>query len=332
MRPDAVRLLRTLHIIQIRGGCFQFLTSESSDLMTAWRFPPSKIYWHFPALGPSSVITLPLKGLHGLFFLNKLMSAGFSSPHLRSPGVFIIQRACTSWSAPFVDSLHLSELAQKTKKVICWWELIPLRTLSLMSAPVHPSSFFSIKSTQRSGIHIVVLPPRPNASKNIFGKQKGPKKKNLEPSSQRPHCPGGLIVSSSPARDETDGSPACSFHSSCFLGSSPAERILSCPAGRREWKRENVRGWHKLFTKAFQAHSGFIEKASVFPTFDLNELRWWLQVLFFCFWNAASVKRFLRKCDWVSAKQDVLVSKSNTGSSSSSWLHINCWLFDDRSV
>lgn len=165
---------------------------------------------------------------------------------------------------------------QKTKKVICWWELIPLCTPSLMSAPVHPS-FFSIKSTKRSGIHIVVLPPRPNASKKYIWKTKRPKKKkkeNLEASSQRPHCPGGLIVSSSPAWDETDGSPACSFHSSCFLGSSPADRILSCPVGRREWKGGNVGGWHRLFTKAFQAHSRFIEKASVFSTFDLNELCW----------------------------------------------------------
>lgn len=39
----------------------------------------------------------------------------------------------------------------------------------------------------------------------------------MEASSQRQHCSSGLIVFSSAATDETDGSPACSFHSSSLF-------------------------------------------------------------------------------------------------------------------
>lgn len=233
--------------------------------MTAWHSPPSKIHWHFPALSPSSVITLPLKGLHGLFFLNTLMSAGFSSPHLRSPGVFIIQRACSSWNLeqPFHGSPpYLSELAHKNEEGHLLMRIHPPShaELSVSTCPSIPP-FHQI---HRTIWHPQSCPASPPQRKfKYIWKTRRPKK-NLEASSQRPHCPGGLIVSSSPAWDETDGSPACSFHSSCFLGSSLVDRILSCPAGGREWKRENVGGLHRLFTKVFQAESRFIEKASVF--------------------------------------------------------------------
>lgn len=92
-----------------------------------------------------------------------------------------------------------------------------------------------------------------------------------------------------------------------------------------------------------EVDTGFLQKRSRHTADLLKKLQFfqcltWMSFVdnyrncIFCFWNAASEKRFLRKCDWVSAKQDVLVNKSNTGSGSSSRLHINCWLIDDRSV
>lgn len=171
-----------------------------------------------------------------------------------------------TWNSPFTDRLLIClRSRKKLRRPSADGNSSPFRTPS-QHLSIHPS-FPSNPQNDLASTKLSSLPAPTQVQiylENEKAKEKIIIKKNLEASSQRPHCPGGLIVSSSPAWDETDGSPACSFHSSCFLGSSLVDRILSCPAGRREWKRENVGGLHRLFTKVFQTDSRFIEKASVF--------------------------------------------------------------------
>lgn len=77
----------------------------------------------------------------------------------------------------------------------------------------------------------------------------------MEASSQRQHCSSGLIVFSSAAMDETDGSPACSFHSSSlFL--DLLRHTASSAAPMDGWMGGNGKGKCWRVTQVFKTVPG----------------------------------------------------------------------------